>query len=267
MVEAAYTPPLAPPAPAALDALRLDAEQRQMQVVFTIVLAPLAVFAMSDLLLNRDNLDRFLLLAAVRLGLLGVLIAGLARLRRIRDRTSYTRTVAWSILACVPLVLVVHLLRPPHLLTPFAIEALLVGILYIVLPNNHHWQRLTAGLLTAGSLGLLVFWHTDVSAVEYISVLTTLFVANAVGITVAHFRAERERREEATFEQLRLLHGILPICAHCHRIRDAAGGWEPLHQLVTRTASAEFSHGICPACLEQHYGETLHTPASRTSSP
>jgi hypothetical protein len=238
-----------------------------MQVVFTIVLAPVAVFAVSDLLLNRDDIARFLLLAAIRLGMLMVLLAGLARLRRIRDRATYTRTVAWSVLACVPLILLVHVLRPRELLTPFIIEALLVGVFYIVLPNDRRWQRLTAGLLTAGGFALLALWHRGVSPVEYIAVVTALLVANAVGITVAHFRAEREVHEEATFEQLRLLHGILPICAHCHRIRDSAGEWEPLHKVVTRTHSAEFSHGICPTCLEQHYGDTLSAHSPQPSSP
>jgi|GEM_PF-7068387 len=53
-----------------------------------------------------------------------------------------------------------------------------------------------------------------------------------------------------------ILRGILPICSHCKRIRDEQGAWRSFEHYVTRHSQAEFSHGICPECLLQHYNMT-----------
>ncbi len=53
--------------------------------------------------------------------------------------------------------------------------------------------------------------------------------------------------------QIDALQGLLPICAHCKRIRKADGAWEQIERVVERAAGAEFSHAICPSCVSQHY--------------
>jgi len=67
---------------------------------------------------------------------------------------------------------------------------------------------------------------------------------------------ERERliRElQQAIEQVKTLSGIVPICAHCKRIRDDRGYWEHVEAYVSEHTEAEFSHGICPQCLERFY--------------
>ena len=54
-------------------------------------------------------------------------------------------------------------------------------------------------------------------------------------------------------EEIKTLHGIIPICAHCKKIRDDAGSWSRLEAYLSRHSDAQFSHGICPDCLERHY--------------
>lgn len=54
-------------------------------------------------------------------------------------------------------------------------------------------------------------------------------------------------------DEIRTLRGILPICAHCKKIRDDAGSWDQLERYLSRHTDVEFSHGICPDCLERHY--------------
>ena len=57
----------------------------------------------------------------------------------------------------------------------------------------------------------------------------------------------RARRENRT------LHGILPTCAHCKRIRDEQGAWHTLEAFVTGHTEARFSHGICLDCIPMYF--------------
>jgi sigma-B regulation protein RsbU (phosphoserine phosphatase) len=51
-------------------------------------------------------------------------------------------------------------------------------------------------------------------------------------------------------DEIRQLHGLLPICSYCRRIRDAANEWSDLETYVARQTEATFSHSICPSCFD-----------------
>lgn len=54
-------------------------------------------------------------------------------------------------------------------------------------------------------------------------------------------------------EEIKVLKGILPICMHCKKIRDDSGYWSQLEVYIRDRSDADFSHGICPECLDAHY--------------
>jgi len=49
------------------------------------------------------------------------------------------------------------------------------------------------------------------------------------------------------------LSGLLPICAHCKKIRDDKGYWNKIEAYVEKHSNASFSHGMCPECLDLFY--------------
>ena len=55
--------------------------------------------------------------------------------------------------------------------------------------------------------------------------------------------------------QQKILGGLLPICAHCKRIRDDQGYWSQVESYVSKHSEAEFSHSLCPSCLAEFYPE------------
>ena len=57
------------------------------------------------------------------------------------------------------------------------------------------------------------------------------------------------------FHQIKTLSGILPICANCKKIRDDQGYWNQVEVYVRDHSLAEFSHGICPECMQKLYPE------------
>jgi len=73
---------------------------------------------------------------------------------------------------------------------------------------------------------------------------------------------DRTRELEATNRQLeealasiKTLAGLIPICSHCKNIRDDEGFWNQLEEYLSKHSDCTFTHGICPACIEEHYSE------------
>ena len=62
-------------------------------------------------------------------------------------------------------------------------------------------------------------------------------------------------QRDTALEHVRLLSGMLPICAACKRIRDDHGAWQPLESYISNHSEARFSHGMCPGCAREYYGE------------
>ncbi len=54
--------------------------------------------------------------------------------------------------------------------------------------------------------------------------------------------------------EVKILHGLLPICASCKKIRDDDGYWNQIESYVQQHSNAKFSHSICPECSDKFYG-------------
>lgn len=67
-------------------------------------------------------------------------------------------------------------------------------------------------------------------------------------------------------ERVKRLEGILCICSFCKRIRTEAG-WVPVESHVSAHSDAQFSHGLCPTCLEREYGKELEDMPDRPEDP
>jgi DNA-binding response OmpR family regulator len=68
--------------------------------------------------------------------------------------------------------------------------------------------------------------------------------------------AELERKNEelrAALENVRTLRGLLPICTSCKQIRNDQGFWQRVEVYLQEHSEAEFSHSLCPACLDRLY--------------
>ncbi len=58
-----------------------------------------------------------------------------------------------------------------------------------------------------------------------------------------------------THIELRTLRGLLPMCSKCKKIRDDKGFWERVDSYIEEHTQVTFSHGICPDCLVDLYGD------------
>ena len=60
---------------------------------------------------------------------------------------------------------------------------------------------------------------------------------------------------QKALEDVKQLSGLLPICAHCKKVRNDEGYWQQVEVYISNHSTAQFTHGICPECLEQYYSE------------
>ena len=107
------------------------------------------------------------------------------------------------------------------------------------------------------SKGQIMFDRTG--NIEYIA---------GVFFNVTELKEAQRKRKEAEAErekliielkdalaQVKTLKGLLPICAHCKKVRNDEGYWQQIEQFIHDRSEAEFSHGICPECFKRHYPE------------
>ena len=127
---------------------------------------------------------------------------------------------------------------------------------------------LTLALVFLGELGVmfllrLLFPGTPLSLSEDLvdaMVLVVLLTPFVLGLEARRRQAEQDReRVIAELKQalsvVKTLSGLLPICAHCKKIRDDKGYWTQIESYVRSHSEAEFSHGICPECAQRLYPE------------
>lgn len=60
---------------------------------------------------------------------------------------------------------------------------------------------------------------------------------------------------QKTLAEVKMLKGIIPICASCKKIRDDKGYWNQVESYIRDHSEAEFSHGLCPECVKKLYPE------------
>ncbi len=70
--------------------------------------------------------------------------------------------------------------------------------------------------------------------------------------------AERERDRliielKEALSKVKLLSGLLPICANCKKIRDDQGYWNQVEKYIGEHSNAQFTHSICPECVKKLY--------------
>ena len=58
-----------------------------------------------------------------------------------------------------------------------------------------------------------------------------------------------------THVEIKILRGLLPICSKCKNVRDDEGMWKQLEAYIESHSETLFSHGVCPDCMQELYGD------------
>jgi phosphoserine phosphatase RsbU/P len=90
----------------------------------------------------------------------------------------------------------------------------------------------------------------------------------AVGLRVLSLQerlSERVEELQAALSNVKQLHGLLPICSYCKRIRGDDQYWQQVEGYIAEHSDAQFSHGICPACYVTVSAELDEAAAKRAN--
>ena len=71
-----------------------------------------------------------------------------------------------------------------------------------------------------------------------------------------HAEEEREKlilELQDALADVKMLSGLVPICANCKKIRDDQGYWTQIESYIQDRSNAKFSHSICPDCAAKLY--------------
>jgi PAS domain S-box-containing protein len=85
--------------------------------------------------------------------------------------------------------------------------------------------------------------------------LTVYFRDVSVRKTAEERLRQTLAERDAALENVRLLTGLLPICAGCKSIRNEKGEWQQMEAYISAHSEAQFTHGMCPSCMHKWYGE------------
>jgi ligand-binding sensor domain-containing protein len=128
-------------------------------------------------------------------------------------------------------------------------------------PGRYRFRAIAAnsdGVWNArgAEIGLSLAPHFYETRWFYAVVGLGLIMAAAAAQRLSVRRLQRRERDlrarvDEAVAQVKVLSGLLPICASCKRIRDETGSWSQMEQYIHTHSEAEFSHGICPECAEE----------------
>jgi hypothetical protein len=103
----------------------------------------------------------------------------------------------------------------------------------------------------------LVFFPMSVVALDF----------SLVALAASRFARQKEQANlnleqtnaqlQEALDNVKALSGLLPICAHCKKIRDDQGYWQQIEAYLQEHTGADFTHGICPTCAQELYGDFL----------
>ncbi|WP_168203260.1 HAMP domain-containing protein [Oceanispirochaeta crateris] len=70
---------------------------------------------------------------------------------------------------------------------------------------------------------------------------------------VSNERAQLIADLKKTLNEVKSLRAIIPICSYCKNIRNDQGYYEEIESYFSKNSDADFSHTICPDCMEKHF--------------
>jgi sigma-B regulation protein RsbU (phosphoserine phosphatase) len=62
---------------------------------------------------------------------------------------------------------------------------------------------------------------------------------------------------QTALNDVKKLKSLLPICMYCKSVRDDGDYWRQIDEYIYTETGTDFSHGICPACMERMQKEGL----------
>ncbi len=133
------------------------------------------------------------------------------------------------------------------------------GVPYILVVLISLWsprKKMPVYMAATGSLLTIIGFFISPVGGELWQVIANRFLAIFAIWTATILSVQRKRlyeEKERAIEEIKILSGLLPICASCKNIKDDQGHWKQMESYIRDHSEAEFTHGICPDCAKKLY--------------
>ncbi|MCP9439942.1 MAG: response regulator [Nitrospira sp.] len=111
-------------------------------------------------------------------------------------------------------------------------------------------------LSEAFSAGAMDYISKPVNSVELLarvtSALTLKREMDCRKAREAELRRSNEELQRA-LKEVKVLRGLIPICASCKNIRTDDGLWTRIEEYLSEHTEVQFSHGLCQSCIKKLY--------------
>jgi CheY-like chemotaxis protein len=111
-------------------------------------------------------------------------------------------------------------------------------------------------LQAAFAAGAMDFISKPVNPVELLArVASALTLKREMDCRKAREQDLRRSNDQLqkALSEVKVLKGLVPICASCKKIRNDQGFWQQLEEYLQQHSEAEFSHGLCSPCIKKLY--------------
>ncbi len=98
-----------------------------------------------------------------------------------------------------------------------------------------------------------ITWGGLIRAVVFCAVSSLVASLEAQRRGVIAVLEETNTQLCSSLDEVKVLRGLLPICAYCKQIRNEAGAWLAIESYIRQHSKLDFTHGVCPECLKTHF--------------
>ena len=171
-------------------------------------------------------------------------------IKDIKNSDSSDRSV---IIICLVLLIGIFILDS---LIPLGVAGGVPYVIVVLVSLWSHRPKLPVYIAIIASVLTLLGLFSSPSGGELWKVISNrllaLLVIWATALLSIRWKAMYIEKEKA-LSQVKILSGLLPICASCKNIRDDKGYWNQIESYIRDHTEADFSHGMCPDCVKKLY--------------
>ncbi|MBC8277669.1 MAG: hypothetical protein H8E46_05510 [FCB group bacterium] len=163
---------------------------------------------------------------------------------------------------------------------------------YTIMRLRFIWASITGWLLVIG-YEIVGIWLVEIPVALFINNNFFCVGANSIGMLAAYLIERQFRRDyfftmkneaqrlkiesfnqkltqtvnelRAALDSIKVLKGLIPICAGCKKIRDDKGFWHRVEQYISEHSDATFTHGLCNDCAKELYDDFLEEDDEQSS--
>jgi hypothetical protein len=142
------------------------------------------------------------------------------------------------------------------ILTPLSIADWLIEVILVWIASVRGSSRemVLVASAASGAIALGLWTSPDVTDPLWVSIVNRSAAVGVIWMMVVVGR-KRNGAEDARNQvtaHLRVLQGLLPICAGCKSIRDDKGEWYRLETYLSAHSEVRLTHSLCPSCMEKY---------------